>query len=222
MPMKYLTLQLLSIIIATCLNASEVISVNQKTFKYPQTDGFMQIHGREKIIEAVPIVERDYRHITHLILVEDGEGENPAIGRFTTPTKSVGARIKKRKEFIAEIVQYQYDQEEAEKLKAVFEEVKEIVESSNDDISIESINEGLMTPKIVDYDDYGIYLAQTMKGFEAGKPFTKANVITSTVVNGTVFNLYISKNFESLATHQELLTASKALTAQFVQLNEAK
>lgn len=199
---------------------ADVIQVNQKTFQTTNLSGFDYIYDRNGITEAFPEVDRDYRHITHFVIYEATDSENPAIGRFTTPSRSVGARIKPRKEFISEMLSFKYDEDAAEKLRASFKEAQDIVKESNPDISLEDVNSGLLTPVIVDHDENGYYSAQLLKIMVKGVEFQQATIIALTVINNTVFVLYISKEFEGMHTYQELLGVSKKFTAQFVKLNE--
>jgi hypothetical protein len=218
---RYTKIVLLPFALVICgLLQADVIQVNNKTFQTPDLSGFAHISDRKGIIEAFPLVDQDYRHITHFVIYEESDSENPVIGRFTTPTRSVGARIKPRKEFISEILSFKYDEDAAEKLRASFKEAQNILEKGEQDISVYEINSGLLTPIIVDHDEYGFYSAQLVKGIKEGVEFQQATISASTVIDNTFFILYVSKEFEGLQTHQELLETSKEFIAEFVQLNE--
>jgi len=199
---------------------ADIIQVNKQTFRAPDLSGFARVSDKAGIKEMFPLVEQDYRHITHFTIYEETESENPIIGRFTTPTRSVGARIKPRKEFISEILSFKYDEDAAAKLRASFEEAQNILKTSEENIDVESINEGLLSPVIVDHDEYGFYSAQSVKGTKEGIEFHQASMTASTVIKNTFFILYVTKEFEGAHTHKELLEVSKKFTAQLVRLNE--
>jgi hypothetical protein len=220
---KLLLLVTVGACIANALLASNSINVNGRTFEFPPMDGLTLATERAEIKEAFPLVDEDYRHITHFVAYENEVTVNPIVGRFTTPTRSVGARIKPRKEFIKEVIDFKYDEEAGNRLKEEFKKAQTIIEDSQLDLSIESLNSGLLTPVIIDYDENGFYQAQIVEGIRAGGKFTQATIAASTVINETFFILYIGKDYSGAATpHGELLQIAKEFMEDFVDRNELK
>lgn len=218
---RYTKIVLLPLAFLICgLLQADVIQVNNKTFQTADLSGFTHIFDREGIIEAFPLVDHDYRHITHFVIYEDSDSENPVVGRFTTPTRSVGARIKPRKEFISGILSFKYDEAMIKKMRASYKELENILDKGELDISVDQMSPGLLAPVIVDHDEYGFYSVQLIQGIREGVGFQQVTIGASTVINNTFFILYVSKEFEGLQTHQELLEISKRFIAGFVQLNE--
>lgn len=197
-----------------------IISVNNGQFTFPTIEGFTLVTDREEMKKIFPLLEQDYRHITHFVAFQEEQTRNSIVGRFTTPTRSINARIKPRSEFIRQLIDLKYDKELADKLHEGFKKAQSIIETSELDFSLQSIKRELVSPVIIDHDDNGFYQALVTEGIRYGENFTQATIASGTVVNNMVFTLYISKDYSSTPPHPELLAISKKFIAKFIQLNE--